>query len=257
MTTTSQIRVIRADDRHRWDSEWLTSHQSFPATGNFDLIGNAHGVLMVNNDDTVDAGEGFDTHQHADTEIVTWVVEGSLHHKDSRGHEGVLTPGVVQRMTAGTGIMHSERNASSRADNQRLRVVQMWVATEYAGATPGYAEADVSEALVSGELVPIVSGLDHHRGVAPVTLPNSYAALHAARMHAGGTVTLPAAPFGHLYVVDGTVDLSLDGEVTSLERGDAVQFTDATEQPVTATSDSATSDTEILYWEMHTGFPGH
>ncbi|MGV9671776.1 pirin family protein [Gordonia sp. NPDC003504] len=249
MTTTSQIRVIRADERHRWDSGWLTSLQSFPATGNFDLIGNAHGVLMVNNDDTVDAGEGFDTHQHADTEIVTWVVEGSLHHKDSRGHEGVLTPGVVQRMTAGTGIMHSERNASSRTDNRRLRVVQMWVATEYAGATPGYAEADVTTVLSRGELVPIVSGLERHHGVAPVTLPNSYATLHAARMRAGGTVTLPEAPFGHLYVVDGTVDLSADGEVTSLGRGDAVRFTGAADQPVTASSDA-----EILYWEMYTGF---
>lgn len=250
--TTSSIQVIRGADRHRWDNEWLTSHQSFPATGNFDLIGNAHGVLVVHNDDTVDAGAGFDTHQHTDIEIVTWVVEGSLHHKDSHGNQGTLTPGVVQRMTAGTGIMHSERNASTRNDNQRLRVIQMWVATEYAGARPGYAEADVSEALAAGELIPMVSGLACHRDSALVTLPNRYAALHAARLPAGAGTELPGAPYGHLYVVRGTVDLSTVDGVVTVDEGDAVRLTGC---PNLAASTA--HGAEILYWEMHTDFGAH
>ncbi|MBE7194593.1 MAG: pirin family protein [Gordonia polyisoprenivorans] len=246
MTTTEHtIQVIRSDDRHRWDNEWLTSLQSFPATGNFDLVGNAHGVLLVNNDDTVDAAEGFDTHEHTDVEIITWVVDGALHHRDSRGNSGILTPGVVQRMTAGTGITHSERNAATRTERTRLRVVQMWVATEYAGREPEYAEADVTSKLSSGELVPIVSGLDRDRHSGALSLPNPFAALHAARMTAGTSVVLPGARFGHLYVVRGSV--AFDG--TRLTDGDAARLTDAGDVSVTATEDA-----EILYWEMHTGF---
>ena len=106
------VTVIRAAERDHWRSEWLESWQSFPATGNFDLTANAHGVLMVHNDDRVDAGEGLDMHRHRDVEIVTWVLEGVLRHRDSIGNEGLLKPGVVQRMTAGRGITHSEGNAT-------------------------------------------------------------------------------------------------------------------------------------------------
>ncbi|WLP91718.1 pirin family protein [Gordonia sp. NB41Y] len=246
------IRVIRSDERHRWDDAWLTSRQSFPATGNFDLRGNAHGLLMVSNDDVVDPAEGFDTHEHVDVEIVTWVVEGALAHRDSRGNAGVLTPGVVQRMTAGTGITHSERNGSSRADAHRLRVVQMWLATEYAGHEPGYAERDVTDRLATGELFPVVSGLARHRGTDALDIANSHVALHAARPVAGTTLTLPAARFGHLYVVRGSVELSGGAGVAGgsvLSEGDAARTTDQGELRLTATTDA-----EILFWEMERGF---
>ncbi len=95
--------IIRADERHHWRNEWLESWQSFPATGNFDLAANAHGVLLVHNDDRVDAGEGLDRHQHRDAEIVTWVLDGALRHRDSAGNDGILKPGIVQRMTAAAG----------------------------------------------------------------------------------------------------------------------------------------------------------
>lgn len=245
MTLTDSLAIIPSSQRHRWDNEWLTSRQSFPATGNFDLVGNAHGVLMVNNDDIVDVASGFDTHDHADTEIITWVVEGSLHHRDSAGNEGTLTPGVVQLMTAGTGIRHSERNASPRSEGKPLRVVQMWVATEYAGAQPGYAENDVAELLASGELVPVVSGLDRHRDTSAIRLPNRYAALHVARLPRGRQVELPPAPYGHLYVVKGHAHVGTH----AVAEGDAVRFTGAETHSVIAAD-----DTEILYWEMHTGF---
>ncbi|AZG45070.1 Putative quercetin 2,3-dioxygenase [Gordonia insulae] len=134
------IRIIRAAERDHWRNEWLDSRQSFPATGNFDLAANAHGVLMVHNDDRVQAGEGLDTHQHRDAEILTWVVDGTLRHRDSHGNTGTLAPGMVQRMTAGRGIRHAEGNASSRDEDQPLRVIQMWVAPEFSGLEPGYAE---------------------------------------------------------------------------------------------------------------------
>ncbi|MDH3022928.1 pirin [Gordonia sp. CNJ-863] len=236
--------IIRATERHHWRNEWLESWQSFPATGNFDLAANAHGVLLVHNDDRVDAGEGLDRHQHRDAEIVTWVLDGALRHRDSTGNDGILKPGVVQRMTAGRGIAHSEGNATGRLNGTDLRVVQMWVAPDEAGLAPGYAEADVTDALASGELVVVVSGLSRHATTAPVTINNSAAALHVARMPAGKTVTLPAAPYGHLYVARGSVDV--DGH--TLGEGDAVRTRKAGEILL-----NSPGGAEILFWEMHAG----
>ncbi|MCZ4578218.1 pirin family protein [Gordonia amicalis] len=237
--------IIRADERHHWRNEWLESWQSFPATGNFDLAANAHGVLLVHNDDRVDAGEGLDRHQHRDAEIVTWVLDGALRHRDSAGNDGILKPGIVQRMTAGRGISHSEGNATGRLDGTDLRVVQMWVAPEETGLEPGYAEADVTTALASGDLVVVVSGLSRHATTTPVTINNSAAALHVAQMPAGRTVTLPASPYGHLYVARGEVDLAGDD---TLVEGDAVRTRNAGEISL-----HSPGGAEILFWEMHAG----
>lgn len=95
--------VIRAADRLHWTNEWLTSKQSFPATGNYDLFGNAHGVLLVHND-------------------------GAVAHRDSQGHEGVLSAGTLGYMSAGRGITHSEGNADRSHSGAPLRVIQMWLA---------------------------------------------------------------------------------------------------------------------------------
>ncbi|MET9202211.1 pirin family protein [Gordonia sp. NPDC003585] len=239
-------KVVRAADRHHWRNEWLESWQSFPATGNFDLVGNAHGVLMVHNDDRVDAGEGLDVHHHRDTEIVTWVLDGTLHHRDSTGNEGDLTPGVVQRMTAGRGISHAEGNPASRSEDAPLRVVQMWVAPERAGLEPGYAEKDFSADLASGDLVTVVSGLATDASGPALSIANPFVALHVARLHAGTSCVLPAAEYGHLYVARGAVELP-DG--ATLDEGDAVRTTD--EGPLTVGTDAGA---EILFWEMHAAF---
>lgn len=243
------LAIIRADERHHWRNEWLESWQSFPATGNFDLAANAHGVLLVHNDDRVDAGEGLDRHQHRDAEIVTWVLDGALHHRDSAGNDGVLKPGVVQRMTAGRGIAHSEGNATGRLDGTDLRVVQMWIAPDEAGLEPGYAEADVTDALASGDLAVVVSGLPRHAASTPVTINNSAAALHVARMPAGKTVTLPDAPYGHLYVARGDVEVAgVEASGDRLVEGDAVRTRNAGEISVRSPCGA-----EILFWEMHAG----
>ena len=90
------------------------------------------------NDDLIAAGGGFGTHPHRDMEIVTWVLEGALEHRDSEGNEGVITPGVAQRMSAGSGIRHSEKNASDR--RSRVRLLQMWVPPDTANIAPGYEQ---------------------------------------------------------------------------------------------------------------------
>ncbi|WP_199742869.1 pirin family protein [Nocardia stercoris] len=239
----AQVRVIRGDQRYDWRNEWLDSRQSFPFTGNFDLAAHAHGLLLVHNDDIVDPGEGFDSHQHRDMEIVTWVLEGSVVHKDSEGHSGVVYPGLAQRMSAGTGILHSERNGAGRRETQRLRVVQMWIPPDETGVAPSYQDLDISTPLAGNALVTVASGMPRDRDDAAVTIGNRFAALHVARLDPGRSVTVPDAPYGHVYVATGSVDFEGQG---ALAQGDAVRLTGIGGQRITATAPA-----EVLIWEMH------
>ena len=234
------VRIVRGDERGHWWNEWLDSRQSFPATGNFDLAANAHGLLMIHNDDIVDAGEGFDTHQHRNMEILTWVLEGSVVHQDSAGNSGLIHRGLAQRMSAGTGILHSERNGSTRRQRRRLRVVQMWVPPDEYGVAPSYEELDVATELDGGNLVPIASGAP---GVdSAIRIGNRNATFHVARLAPGDSITVPDAPFGHVYLADGSVEFEGHGR---LDAGDAVRLTGTGGHRV-----SATAPSEILLWEM-------
>ncbi|GAA2377766.1 MULTISPECIES: pirin family protein [Gordonia] len=244
------VTVIPAADRHFWSNEWLSSRQSFPGTGNFDIFANAHGVLAMHNDDVVDPGEGLDAHHHQNMEIVTWVVEGSLIHRDSHGHTVTLEAGQAGAMTAGRGITHSERNAASRASGRRLRVIQMWVPPHAAELEPDHGYRDFGSRLAAGDPVVVASGRPQHAGSDALTIANRYAALHVARPRPGRAITLPAAPFAHLFVVRGEVSTSSrELPRAPIAEGDAVRFTDGGEVTL-----EASTDAEILYWEMHASF---
>ncbi|TSD96595.1 pirin family protein [Skermania sp. ID1734] len=242
MTVPASTRVVRSAHRGHWWNEWLDSRQSFPATGNFDLAANAHGLLLVNNEDIVEAGEGFDTHQHRDTEIITWVLEGSVVHQDSIGNNGLIYPGLAQRMSAGTGIRHSERNGATRAQRQRLHVVQMWVPPDEPGLTPSYQQLDISAELATNSLVTLASGMARHRDDAAITINNSQAALFVARLEPGASINVPDAPFVHVFLARGAADFEGD----RLDQGDAVRMTATGGQRLTAIE-----PTEVLVWEMH------
>ena len=123
--------------------------------------------MLVNNDDNVKPGTGFDTHPHRDMEIVTWVLQGSLVHQDSTGHSGVIYPGLAQRMSAGTGILHSEKNdawllSGGAPHSVPVRFVQMWVVPDEDGIIPGYEQMEIDSELLSGGLVPVASGMAKH-----------------------------------------------------------------------------------------------
>jgi redox-sensitive bicupin YhaK (pirin superfamily) len=246
-----KLDVRRASDRFATRMSWLDSKHSFSFGHHYDPTNVGHGLLLVNNDDVVRPGTGFDTHPHRDMEIVTWVMRGSLVHQDSTGHAGIIYPGLAQRMSAGTGILHSEKNDSWRLQSDPTAIhddpvhfVQMWVVPDEPGIEPGYEQLEIDDELMRGGLVPVASGMPQHAGNAAIRIRNRYAALHAARLDAGRSVTLPDAPYLHLFVPRGTVDLEGAGP---LDEGDAVRFTATGGQQVTATGDGA----EILVWEMH------
>lgn len=245
LTTTVDVR--RAADRFKSNFGWLDSKHSFSFGHHYDPANTYHGLLLVNNDDIVAPGTGFETHPHRDMEIVTWVMDGTLVHQDSTGHNGVIYPGLAQRMSAGRGILHSEKNDSWRlgGDTHRdpVHFVQMWVVPDENNITPGYEQLEIEHELLAGGLVPVASGMGKHDGEAAIRIKNKHAALYAARLQAGQTVELPEAPFLHLFVPRGAV--SLDG-AGALATGDAVRFTATGGQKVTATEPA-----EILLWEMH------
>lgn len=244
------VDVRRAADRFATRIGWLSSEHSFSFGRHYDAGNTSHGLLLVHNDDVVTAGSGFHTHPHRDMEILTWVLRGSLVHQDSTGHSGVIYPGLAQRMSAGTGILHSENNDAYRVDPGRprepVRFVQMWVVPDESGVRPGYEQLEVDDELLRGGLVPVASGMAEH--AAAIRIRNRWAALHVARLEPGQEVQLPEAPFLHLFVARG--DVALEG-AGALGEGDAVRLTATGGQRLTATAPA-----EVLVWEMHASLAG-
>ncbi|MGO9381680.1 MAG: pirin family protein [Mycobacterium sp.] len=236
MPATVEIR--RAADRAVTTTSWLKSRHSFSFGDHYDPDNTNHGLLLVNNDDLVEPDAGFNTHAHRDMEIVTWVLDGELTHQDSTGNRGVIYPGLAQRMSAGSGILHSEKNDSA---TEPVHFVQMWVVPDETAIPPSYQQHEIGSDLLSGALVTIASGIPGRDAV--ITLHNRNAALHGTRLRPGDAVSLPPAPYLHLFAARGRVTCEGIGE---LEQGDAVRFTDADGQRVTASEPS-----ELLIWEMH------
>lgn len=229
------VDVRRAGDRFHTQIGWLDSWHSFSFGGHYDPENQHHGLLMVSNDDWVRAGNGFGMHPHRDMEIVTWVLSGRLEHTDSEGNHGILYPGLAQRMSAGTGIRHSEMNPSPTED---VHLVQMWVLPDAQGIAPSYEQLDLNDALERGGLIPIASGQGHAGAIA---IHQHDAVLWGGRLTSGEQVAVPDAVHAHLFVAVGSV--TLDG-VGPLAEGDAVRFTRAGSPTLTAGDGGA----EVLIW---------
>jgi redox-sensitive bicupin YhaK (pirin superfamily) len=247
-TATPPIDVRRSGDRSQTTLSWLHGRHSFWVPGHLrDSANTHHGLLLVHNEDTIGPGTGFETHPHRDMEIVTWVLEGALVHQDSTGNSGVIYPGLAQRMSAGTGILHSEKNDSWRLGGEMhtdpVHLVQMWVVPDEPSVTPGYEQLEIVHELLSGGLVTVASGMAEHDGASAIRINNRHAALHAARLTPAHSVQLPEAPFLHLFVTRGTIHLEGAGDLAA---GDAARLTATGGQRVTAPGPA-----EILLWEMH------
>ncbi|GAB3942372.1 pirin-like bicupin family protein [Kribbella albertanoniae] len=232
------MAIWRADERFVTAESWLESRHSFSFGPFYDPANIGFGFLVAHNDDVVAPGKGFETHPHQDLEIVTWVLRGALAHRDSEGHSGVVHPGLVQRMTAGSGIRHSEWNDGP----DPVHYVQMWVRPDRFDLTPSYAQSPFD--LTTGELVPVVSGLPHHTSSMAIRLHQQSAGLLVARLGPDQHVQLPEAPYLHVFVAEGTA--TLEG-VGTLATADAARLTNSDGRQLTAGPTGA----EALIWEMH------
>jgi redox-sensitive bicupin YhaK (pirin superfamily) len=230
------IEIRRKEDRFQTSAGWLQSRHSFSFANHYDPKNTHHGLLLVHNDDVVKPNTGFRTHPHQDMEIVTWVLDGELEHKDSEGNHGIIYPGLAQRMSAGTGIWHSEMNPKS---DKAVHFIQMWVPPDTERISPGYEQLDINAQLNKGGLVPIASGRGHD---AAISIRQKGAVLWGGRLGAGETVTVPDAPYVHVFVAKGSAQLEHAG---LLNGGDEARLTGAGARSLTAESNGA----EILIWE--------
>ena len=235
MTTAPAIVVQRSDQRPHTRIDWLDSRHSFSFGSHWDPNNTGHGLLIVNNDDVVRAGSGFSTHPHQDMEIVTWVLDGELEHKDSEGNHGLLYPGLAQRMSAGTGIWHSEMNPSGAND---VHFVQMWVLPDTERIDPSYEQLDINAELSKGGLVPIASGRGHE---AAISIRQRGAVLWGGRLKPGESVTTPDDRHVHVFVARGAASLE---HVGALDTGDAARLFSVGDLELVAGDAGA----EVLIW---------
>jgi redox-sensitive bicupin YhaK (pirin superfamily) len=231
------IDVRRAADRFVTEAEGRTTRHSFSFDRHYDPSNIELGFLVCHNDDLVQPRHGYGPHPHRDLEIVTWVLEGRLRHEDSTGTGGVVEPGVVQRLSAGSGVVHAEVTDGAAP----AHFVQMWVRPDVPGLPPTYDQRDVGELLGRDGWVTLASGMPRHRDAA-VRIGNSRAGLHAARLRCDRVVALPDAPLLHLFVARGEVEVE---QVGRLGTGDAARLSRTGGQAVTASADA-----ELLLWEM-------
>lgn len=233
----SRVEVRRSADRAVTRTDWLESRHSFASGEHYDPTNTSYGLLLAHNEDVLAPGAGFSSHRHRDVEIVTWVLSGSLVHEDSTGASGVVTPGVVQVLSAGSGVSHVERNGS---DVDPVHYVQMWVVPGEAEAAPAYARLDVAAFLRAGAgLVPVASGAAPGPSVLALRQPG--ASLSVGRLAAGESVHVPRSAYVHLFVARG--EATVEDEV--LGAGDAARLT-APDGDVLA----AQAACEVLVWAM-------
>ena len=250
-TLTPDIDIRRAEQRFTSNFGWLDSKHSFSFGHHYDPANTHHGLLLVNNDDIVDPGTGFETHPHRDMEIVTWVLQGSLVHQDSTGHTGVIYPGLAQRMSAGSGILHSEKNDSWRLDGRAptrdpVHFVQMWVVPDEAGITPGYEQLEIDDELLTRR--PGAGRLGHGRARRRRRDPHQRTGTPRCTPPGCSPARASSCPRRRTCTCSCPAGRSTLEGAGPLREGDAVRFTATGGQRVTATEPA-----EILVWEMHAG----
>jgi len=229
------ITLRKASDRGLTKIDWLNSRHTFSFGEYYDPKEMGFSVLRVFNDDHVEPGKGFATHSHRDMEIVTYVLEGAVEHRDSLGTRSVIPAGDVQRMTAGTGITHSEFNPSPSAP---LHFLQIWILPEAAGIRPGYEQKTLGDR-TKGKLSLVAS----HAGGDGALKIHQDTDLYIGALSKGQAVEKELASGRNAYVHVARGKLSLKG--IALGEGDGAKIKDESRLKF-----AATDDAEVLLFDL-------
>lgn len=231
------LRVRKANDRGHANHGWLNTYHTFSFSSYYDPDHVQFRNLRVMNEDWVAPGQGFGTHPHRDMEIVTYVLEGALEHRDSMGNGEVLRPGEFQRMSAGTGITHSEFNPSK---TEPVHLYQIWLLPERKGLTPSYEQKAFPTETMKNELR-LVASREAANGA---LLIQTDASVYLSKLDAGRQVTHDLAPGRHawLQVLRGTVTLNGQPLATS----DGVAVSDEPRLTI-----EASTDAEVMLFDLN------
>ena len=213
------IQVRKSAERGHVEHTWLDSKHSFSFGYYYDPAYMGFGVLRVINQDKIKGGTGFDTHPHRDMEIISYLVDGALEHKDSMGNTAVIRPGEVQRMSAGTGVKHSEYN---HFKDQDAHLIQIWILPEKLGIAPGYEQKSFVSDFANGDLVLVASKSGRNGSVSM----NQDVDMYAAKSETGGQTSLQTKGERRFWVqvLRGKVDVNGVG----LEVGDGAGLSEIT-----------------------------
>jgi quercetin 2,3-dioxygenase len=209
------ITLRRAEDRGHANHGWLDSHHTFSFADYYDPDHMGFRTLRVINEDRVQPGSGFGTHSHRDMEILSYVLEGGLAHKDSIGTGSTIRPGDVQRMSAGTGVAHSEFNASK---TEPVHFLQIWILPERPGIAPGYEQKTFPDAEKRGRLR-LVASHDGRNGSLTI---HQDAAVYAGLLDVGERAELPLGKGRHAWVQVARGEVTVNGQALKAGDGAAV-----------------------------------
>lgn len=230
------INIRKSDDRGRANHGWLDTHFTFSFADYFDPEHVQFRTLRVMNDDRVAGGGGFPMHPHRDMEIVTYVLEGALEHRDSMGNGSVIKPGDIQYMSAGTGVTHSEANASK---TDPVHLYQIWMMPDKRGHKPAYDQKNFTEAEKRGKLR-LLASPDGREGSVKIRQDNE---LYATVLAPGESVKHALKPDRHAYVQVARGSAKLNGKV--LDTGDGAAI--SAEKTIELTG---VRDAEVLLFDL-------
>ena len=231
------IKIRKSDERGHADHGWLNTYHTFSFADYYDPEQMGFRTLRVINDDVVAGGGGFGTHPHRDMEIITYIISGALEHRDSLGNGAVMRPGEVQRMTAGTGVKHSEFNHSA---TEPVHLLQIWILPEKPGLKPGYEQKSFAEQLKPGKLVTAVS-----RGGQNGSLNiNQDVSLLVGKFGTGDRAIYELKPKRNAWVHVATGKITLNGK--ELSAGDGAAISDETRLEITGKDES-----QVLLFDLN------
>ncbi len=248
------IQTIRSKDRYHLETDWLSTNWHFSFDTYHDPKNMSFGPLRVFNDDVVAPASGFPLHSHREMEIVTYIIDGTLEHKDNMGNTGVIRPGEIQRMSAGTGIRHSEYNPSEK---DPVHLIQLWIMPAVQNLRPSWEQKSFSPSDRSGKLLPIAVPAAKNGSISASANAGTHATsvqiqqdatIYTSLLAPGQSVTHSLLPGRRAYIFVIKGDLKLNGQ--TLSAGDQARVSSEHELQLAAPEDSGATPADFLLLDL-------